>query len=448
MSERSLTGLRLDGTLYTDPHDTAYAATDFGGIVTHQPLAVVRAGSPRDVSAVLDLAASHGIPVTPRGQGHTSMGQAQVRAGIVIDLSDLKAVHDINCDRVVVNAGITWAELLATTLQHGLTPPVLTDYLGTSVGGTLSVGGIGGTSHRYGVQTDNALSLDVVTGDGVLRTCSPTESPDLFNAVLAGFGQCGVIVRATIPLIPAPARARRLKIYYPTLTELFTQQRKLLREQRFDFLQGQVLPNGDGWHYMLDVATFYTPPNEPDDNALADGIGYDPDRDKTEDLTYWEFATRLDDTVTYLETTGEWHTPHPWPNLFLPDDVTNTFVGDIMNCLTHADLGASGLILTYPIPTDVLTTPLFRIPDAPTIFLVAALRFAPTAAIANDMVRSNRNWYDTAVKVGGTTYPVGAIPFTGADWQHQLGNAITPLTDARNRYDPHGVLNPCFGQAH
>ncbi|MFD2472082.1 FAD-binding protein [Amycolatopsis silviterrae] len=77
MPEQSFSGLRLEGTLSTDPQEIAYAATDFGGIVSHSPLAVARVGSPRDVSAVLTFAAEHGLSVTPRGQGHTSMGQAQ-----------------------------------------------------------------------------------------------------------------------------------------------------------------------------------------------------------------------------------------------------------------------------------------------------------------------------------------------------------------------------------
>ena len=66
----------------------------------------------------------------------------------------------------MVGAGATWRAVLGATLARGLTPPVLTNYLGLSVGGTLAVGGIGGTSSRYGMQTDNVLALDVVTGDG------------------------------------------------------------------------------------------------------------------------------------------------------------------------------------------------------------------------------------------------------------------------------------------
>lgn len=44
--------------------------------------------------------------------------------------------------------------------------------------------------------------------------------------------------------------------------------------------------------------------------------------------------------------------------------------------------------------------------------LLALLRFAGASGLAGEMVESNRRWYDTAVDLGGTRYPVGALPFT------------------------------------
>jgi FAD/FMN-containing dehydrogenase len=64
------------------------------------------------------------------------------------------------------------------TLAHRLTPPVFTDYLELSVGGTLSAGGIGGTSPRFGGQVDNVAELEVVTGAGERMVCSPHQRAD------------------------------------------------------------------------------------------------------------------------------------------------------------------------------------------------------------------------------------------------------------------------------
>jgi cytokinin dehydrogenase len=70
-----------------------------------------------------------------------------------------------------------------------LTPPVLADYLRLSVGGTLTVGGVGAMTARHGLQADNVLELDVVTGRGDLLTCSPERHPDLFDAVRAAWAR-------------------------------------------------------------------------------------------------------------------------------------------------------------------------------------------------------------------------------------------------------------------
>ncbi len=85
---------------------------------------------------------------------------------------------------------------------------------GTVVGGTLSVGGIGGASPHYGAQVDTVLELEVVTGAGRRIRCSPGRHLELFQAVLAGLGQCAVLVRATLRLLPAPSRVRHYRLGY------------------------------------------------------------------------------------------------------------------------------------------------------------------------------------------------------------------------------------------
>ena len=234
---------RLDGELRFDEASRAAAADDFGHIVHRTPEGVLLPGSDQDVAATIRWAGGLGRKVAPQGQSHSVYGRAQVRAGIVIDMTRLRTVHGVQDDRVVVDAGATWSEVLAATLPHGLTPPVLTDYLELSVGGTLVVGGVGGTTSRYGMQSDNVLEMDVVTGRGQKVTCSPHRNADLFDAVRAGLGQVAVITRATLKLIPAPEQVRRFLLVYPDLTTMLTDERLLAADDRFDAVQGAVLPH-------------------------------------------------------------------------------------------------------------------------------------------------------------------------------------------------------------
>jgi cytokinin dehydrogenase len=50
------------------------------------------------------------------------------------------------------------------------------------------------------------LFVPSVAGTGEVVTCSPTQSPELFFAVLGGLGQFGIITRARIPLQLAPPK--------------------------------------------------------------------------------------------------------------------------------------------------------------------------------------------------------------------------------------------------
>jgi FAD/FMN-containing dehydrogenase len=117
----------LDGESRFDEASRAAAADDFGHIVHRTPKGVLLPGSDQDVAPIIRWAGGLGRKIVPQGQSHSVYGRAQVRAGIVIGMTRLRTVHDVQNDRVVVDAGAQWSEVLAATLLQGLTPPVLTD---------------------------------------------------------------------------------------------------------------------------------------------------------------------------------------------------------------------------------------------------------------------------------------------------------------------------------
>jgi FAD/FMN-containing dehydrogenase len=436
----------LDGVLYTDRDTRNAAADDFGHIVHRQPNAVLKPGSIEDIIRVIRFARTHKLKVAARGQGHSTYGQPQVEAGVVIDMNMLNTIHYIGADRAIVDAGVLWSQLLLATLEQQLTPPVLTDYIELSVGGTLSAGGIGGTSHRYGVQVDNVLEVQVVTGEGNLETCSPSQKRALFAAVLAGLGQCGLVVRATIRLIPAESHARVFLLFYSDLAAFTNDQRLLIADERFNYVEGQVVPDvSGGWRYMLEAASFYTPPQKPNNTSLLAGLSYSRDTEQIEDRSYFDFANRLAPTVAFLKESGVWSYPHPWLDLFVPGKVVERYVGEIVSTLTLADTG-QGPVLLYPVKSDRFTLPLFRIPDEPVVFLFSILRTAPpdAAAIAS-MLADNRTFFERNRDLGGTRYAIGAVAFSKEDWKQHFRPVWGRLVSAKRRYDPDNVLTPGHG---
>jgi cytokinin dehydrogenase len=441
---------RLKGRLLFGAKARSAAADDYGHIVHQLPWAVLEPGDVDDIAVMLRFCSKHRIPAAPRGQGHATYGQAQALGGLVIDMSPLHAISIAADGTASAQAGARWSSLLHAALPEGLTPPVLTDYIELSVGGTLSVGGIGGTSPHYGAQVDNVLELEVVTGAGHRLVCSPTERPDLFYAGLSGLGQCAVLVRATLRLVPAPRHVRHYILYYPTVDALTADQRLVQADGRFSFAEGEaeLNPDGSGWLYYLEAGAYYDSA-PPDDSKLLGDLHFEQGTQQINDLGYFAFLDRLAQGVAYLKSTGEWYDPHPWWNMFLPDSVTDSFVSGVMASLTEADIGASGVILLYPLRRSLLRAPLLRVPDEPTVFLFSVLRTAAPdsggALPPAELVQANRVLFEQGRALGGYEYPIGSVPVTPADWRQHFGPEFALLTAARQRYDPAGILTPGQG---
>ncbi|MGH3796253.1 MAG: FAD-binding protein [Pseudonocardiaceae bacterium] len=435
------------GTLVCDEASVRWAAEDFGHLMHHRPRAVLRPGGTADVAAIVAFATRAGLPVAARGAGHATYGQAQTPGGIVIDMACLDQVGEVRAGVVTVQAGALWSQVLDAALAQGYTPPVLTDYLHTTVGGTLVAGGVGGTTHQHGMQVDGVAELNVVTGCGELMTCSPQRNPRLFDAVRAGLGQCGIITSASLRLTPAPARVRCYRLYYRDLVRYLADQRDLVTQGRFDYLEGQIVAAEGGWRYLLEAATHYTPPDVPADAALLAGLGHDCAGQQIEDVAYRDFQHRMAPGEAALRDTGEWLHPHAWLTVFLPEAVTARLVGDILAGLSAADLGHSGLGLLYPVRTERLRAPLVRIPDSDLVWLFALLRTAGVddPADGSALVQANRAVYDQAVAHGAVAYPINTLPMSAADWRAHFGPRWPRLLAAKAEFDPHGILAPGQG---
>jgi cytokinin dehydrogenase len=437
----------FDGQLLTDDAALAAAADDFGHAVHRRPRAVLRPGSIEDVARLIDFARRHGIQVAARGQGHSTLGQAQVEAGVVIDMSSLATIHEVNAGDALVDGGVRWSDLLARTIPLGLAPPTLNDYIDLSIGGTLSVGGVGSQAFREGPQVDNVLELTVVTGRGQVVDCSPTRRRPLFDAVRAGLGQFGVIVRARVRLVPAPPRTRYYQLPYRDLHVFLADLLAAMEGGRFDTVQGFAAADGaGGWTYSLEATRGFAPGREPDDAALLAGLHFLPGGQTSQDLPYFDYLNRLAPTVAFLKQIGAWYFPHPWIDLLVPTARAESFIGGTLAALDPADVG-QGPILVYPYRRDRFEAPNFRVPDGQTFFLFGLLRNAipPTPERSAELVAANRALYERARAVGGFFYPVDSVPMSPEDWRRHFGPRWPLFAAAKQAFDPDALLAPGQG---
>jgi FAD/FMN-containing dehydrogenase len=408
---------------------------------------MLKPASVADIAELLRWAGGRGVKVAARGQGHSVFGRAMTEGGVVIDMSAMNRIHRVETDRIVVDAGATWQAVLAATLKRGLAPPVLTNYLGLSVAGTIAVGGIGGSTSRYGMQTDNVLALSAVTADGQTLPCSPEQTADLFQSVRGGLGQAAVITSATLRLIRAPERVRRYQLFYSSLRALTADQQRVLGDDRFDQLQGAVLPHGGVWRYQLEGAVFYDENVPPDQKAILSELSDDRSAAVITDLTYLEDATAFARLEALLRSNGQWFNPHPWWLTFLPGSKAEKIAANIIKDLTHEDIGPYGRLTYYPMRAAALHTPLVRMPAEDIVFPFNIIRIPGSndTAAAERMIAKNRALYDRVRSAGGMLYPVSAFRMSNQDWREHFGPVWPLLQEAKHRYDPHDTLTPGYG---
>jgi cytokinin dehydrogenase len=86
-----------------------------------------------------------------------------------------------------------------------------------------------------------------ITGTGEQVTCSKTHNQDLFNAVLGGLGQFGIITRARIPLSPAPEKVKWIRLMYIDIVAFTRDQEHLISVEDSElaeflkYLEGSLL---------------------------------------------------------------------------------------------------------------------------------------------------------------------------------------------------------------
>ncbi len=436
----------LEGELVTDPSSLEAYSTDAGNIVYGTPNAVLRPASVADIQKMVRYCADNRICVAARGQAHSTHGQSL--ATLMIDMGTLDAIHSIDAGEADVDAGATWKDLLHLTVPQGLTPPVLTGFTGLSFGGTLSMGGISSSFDR-GAQIDHVYELEVVTGNGDIVRCSDTKNRDLFNGVLGGLGQYGIITRAVVELVPALPRALNFQLIYLDDQSMFRDLWKLLRRNEFDDVFNMWVPSpmGPGFMSVLNAVKYYDPAQPPNQAHLLRDLEHVAPMMQVADTTFLEYALRVDAAVDGFKAAGMWDdVMHPWFDVFLPGRTVEHYVREVMPTLTPEDVGEAGFFLLFPQRRSRFKRPSLRLPQDEWIFLFDILTAAPTpgydAAYADRMMRRNRRLFDKARLHGGYRYPIGSLDFARVDWVHHLGPQLPEHNKLKARYDKKKILTP------
>ena len=162
------------------------------GLALHKPT------SESEIVAIVDYARALKQHVKVVGHGH-SFTDIAVTDGHIVSLDNYNRV--LNVDRealeVTVESGIQLLELNERLDALGYAMPNLGDIAYQSLAGATSTS-THGTGGRMKGLAAQIVALTMVTADGRVLSCSPTDNADIFHVARVGLGALGIISTVTL----------------------------------------------------------------------------------------------------------------------------------------------------------------------------------------------------------------------------------------------------------
>lgn len=220
----------------------------------------------------------------------------------VRDLNQVLKIDPIN-KICVAEPGVTFVDLVAKTLEHGLAPMLVPELKTITVGGAVSGCSVESMSYKYGGFHDSCLEYEVITASGEVLDCSPSRNADVFHMMHGSYGTLGVISKLTFRLVDAKPYVRMDYVTFPTFAEMTRAILDYSKKSGHDFIDGIVhAPDRN----VLCLGTFVDalPPNTRPSDYTWLNVFYKSTRTKTRDyLTAKDYFFRYDTECHWLSRT-------------------------------------------------------------------------------------------------------------------------------------------------
>lgn len=135
----------------------------------------------------------------------------------------------------------TMGQISRSLISRGWTLPVVPELDSLTVGGLIMGFGVESSSHKYGLFQHICEAFEIVTAEGKLIKCSPSENSELFYQIPWSHGTLGFLVAAELKIIPVKKYVRlhyRPVYSLDAMVDLFEQVSR--DTENNDFVEGLV----------------------------------------------------------------------------------------------------------------------------------------------------------------------------------------------------------------
>lgn len=206
------------------------------------PDAVVFVENIEQVLKVVKIANEQMTPIICRGAGTNTVGACvPTHGGIVLNFSKMNKILEINPENMTarVQPGVVVGDLQKAVEKQGLFyPPDPSNLKISTIGGSIAQNSAGARCFKYGATKDYIIDMLVVMANGeLIRTGSNTiknaTGYNLGSIFIGSEGTLGIVVEATIKLIPKPEETQVIMAYFDTVEDSIYAVNKIVEKQVF-----------------------------------------------------------------------------------------------------------------------------------------------------------------------------------------------------------------------
>lgn len=210
--------------------------------IKNLPDVVVFVENIEQVQNVVKLANKYKTPIICRGAGTNVVGACSTEhGGIILNFSKMNKILEINRENMTarVQSGVVLGDLQKAVESFGLFyPPDPSNLAVSTIGGSIAQSSGGAKSFKYGTTKDYVIDMKVVMANGeILQTGSNTiknaTGYNLNTLFVGSEGTLGIVIEATIKLIPKPESKKVLMAYFDTVKTAVSAVNRIIEHRIF-----------------------------------------------------------------------------------------------------------------------------------------------------------------------------------------------------------------------